>query len=151
MESRSNKQHIGWQLDPNFVRVPGTILVLNGTPYGLYRQKVIKKYCPCDLCDLRYICETTKNRADFAPICWPEDEDQKSFFKEDWSLAKKKVREFVDEDLAKFWLGEIWQENERKNYSSRNRTAKRAAGSRAGSPTKRGQSRNGRQRKGKRV
>lgn len=134
----SDKQPIGWKTNPNYIRVPNTILVLNGTPYGLFRQKDVKVYCPCDLCDLRYICETTEGRADFAPLCWPEEEDQKSFFQEDWQLVNKKVRSFCDNDEVKFWLGEIWEDNEKKNVSSRNRSSKRESGFRNGRKPKRG-------------
>lgn len=78
------------------VRNEHTVLVLNGKPYGLYREEFPTTNDVCAKCDLSDVCRSGNGALNLIDICKGEDHPGAWFFLEDWENLNKRIFDFVD-------------------------------------------------------
>lgn len=80
-----------------------TILIMEGRPYTLKKLERKGINNPCQLCDLRSICNTPKGLAMLHKLCKSDDRDDAWFFEEDWSIFDKAISGYL---IDNNWLNE---------------------------------------------
>ena len=75
-----------------------TIIINEGTPYVLKRSNRKGINNPCELCDLRLMCDDGDDYTRLTELCTSDDRDEAWYFEEDWTLYNKKMSEFLNEN-----------------------------------------------------
>lgn len=68
------------------------VILYEGIPYQLVKQKLMIENNPCNLCDLRSVCGVTAN---LSALCWTKGRDQSWFFIEDWDIVDRPILDLV--------------------------------------------------------
>lgn len=78
------------------VRNEHTVLVMNGKPYGLFREKYPTHNNVCALCELSHVCMSGNEGLKLIDLCMGEDHPGAWYFIEDWQHLNKRIFDFVD-------------------------------------------------------
>lgn len=78
------------------VRNEHTVLVLNGKPYGLFREKCPSHNDVCSLCELSHVCQSGNGALNLIDLCKGEDHPGAWYFIEDWQHLSERILDFVD-------------------------------------------------------
>ena len=78
------------------VRNEQTVIVLNGKPYGLFREKYPTDNNVCAKCDLSHVCLSGNGALNLIDLCKGEDHPGAWFFIEDWQHLNERILDFVD-------------------------------------------------------
>lgn len=78
------------------VRNEHTVLVVNGKPYGLYREKYPTTNDVCALCELSHFCKTEIGVLKLIDLCLGDDHPGAWYFIEDWQHLNLRIFDFVD-------------------------------------------------------
>jgi len=68
------------------------VLLYEGIPYRLVKQKLMIENNPCRLCDLANKCTVN---ADLSSLCLTKGRDRSWFFIEDWDIVDKCILDFL--------------------------------------------------------
>lgn len=77
-----------------------TILIMEGRPYRLKELNRQGINNPCELCDLRQICNPLGGFNFLARLCKSDDRDDAWFFEEDWNLYPRYVSDFINVEFS---------------------------------------------------
>lgn len=80
------------------VRNEHTVLVINGKPYGLFREKNPAHNDVCALCELSHVCRAGNGALNLIYLCKGEDHPGAWYFLEDWQHLNERILDFVDKD-----------------------------------------------------
>lgn len=75
-----------------------TVIINEGTPYVLKKCNRKGVNNPCELCDLRLLCDDGDDYTRLTSLCTSDDRDEAWFFEEDWMIYDKIVGEFLNQD-----------------------------------------------------
>lgn len=78
------------------VRNKHTVLVINGKPYGLFREKYPTTNDVCSKCELLRVCRAGNGDLNLIELCKGEDHPGAWFFLEDWQHLTERIVDFVD-------------------------------------------------------
>lgn len=75
-----------------------TVLVLNGKPYRLVRERFCTCFYPCRMCDLKQLCESGNGAKNLLPLCTIGNRSGAWFFKENYDCVNHHILEYVQFD-----------------------------------------------------
>lgn len=78
-----------------------TLIIMNGRPYQLKELNRQGVNDPCELCDLRLICDAPDEYYDLINLCKSDARDDAWYFEEDWTIFGKNLYDFISPELAK--------------------------------------------------
>lgn len=78
------------------VRDEHTVIVINGKPYGLYREKYPTHNLVCSKCELSHICLRKLGAPKLIDLCRSNDGSEGWFFLEDWQHLEERILDFID-------------------------------------------------------
>ena len=82
-------------------RDSNNLMIIEGVPYSLVRETESLRYNPCNLCDLKTLCERPDGTHRFQILCTPSSYHGADYFKKDWSIMENQIKDytniFVDE------------------------------------------------------
>lgn len=81
-----------------------TVIVMNGKPYQLVKLERKGINDPCTVCDLRWECEAPEGNYNLVKLCKSDDRDDGWCFEEDWTLFNKPLCDFINPELADYFL-----------------------------------------------
>ena len=81
-----------------------TILIMNGRPYQLKKLNRQGINSPCELCDLRTVCNNYEGYTNFYKLCTSDDRNGAWYFEEDWTIFDKPLCDFIAPELANDFL-----------------------------------------------
>lgn len=84
------------------VRNKNTVLIINGKPYGLFREKYPTHNNVCALCELSHVCISGNEVLKLIDLCMVEDDSGAWFFLEDWQHLNNRIFDFVDKADEKY-------------------------------------------------
>ena len=84
------------------IRDEHTVIVLNGRPYGLYREKYPAHNNVCFLCELQHICLRKEGPPELRELCRGSDDSDAWFFLEDYQHLELLILDFVDQADEKY-------------------------------------------------
>ena len=73
-----------------------TVIVIDGKPYGLYREKYPSHNDVCALCELAHICLPKSGDLNLRDLCQGGDDSDAWYFIEDWQHLTERILDFVD-------------------------------------------------------
>lgn len=73
-----------------------TVLVINGKPYGLFREKYPTDNIVCPKCELSHICLRKLGTPKLIDLCRGDDGSEGWYFLEDWQHLTERILDFVD-------------------------------------------------------
>lgn len=76
----------------NHIAVYPVIVIYEGRPYQLVREKKVTENNPCRLCDLLSKCTVN---GFLSSLCQTDDRNSAWFFMEDWEIANKTIMDFL--------------------------------------------------------
>lgn len=83
-------------------KIKGTMMVLNGVPYSLYKYDRWSILNPCNCCDLSPICLEEDKDPRLIDLCTPDPRDEGCFFQKDWKTMDQRLREEIDFSKEEF-------------------------------------------------
>lgn len=84
------------------VRSEHTVIVINGKPFGLYREKHPTHNDVCAMCDLVDYCRRGNGALNLIYLCQGEDNSGAWFFMEDWQHLNHRIFDFVNKADEKY-------------------------------------------------
>ena len=78
------------------VRNEHTVLVIDGKPYGLFREKYPTHNLVCSKCELSHICLQKAGTPKLIDLCRVADKSDAWYFMEDWQHLNERIFDFVD-------------------------------------------------------
>lgn len=78
------------------VRNEHTMIVINGKPYGLYREEYFTTNNVCAMCDLSHICQRAEGGLNLRELCRGDDNSNAWYFVEDWQHLTERILDFID-------------------------------------------------------
>lgn len=75
-----------------------TVLVLNGRPYRLVRERFCTCNDPCSMCDLREICKSGNGALNLLPLCTIGNKSGAWFFRENYDCVNHHILQYVQFD-----------------------------------------------------
>ena len=79
-----------------YIKEESNVLVINGVPFSLVHEINLEHNNVCLLCDLQYICDIENDRYKLIDLCFPMDNTAQWFFKMDWDVLNKHIRDYID-------------------------------------------------------
>ena len=80
----------------DLIKDESTMLVINGVPFSLVKDKTCVPCIVCDKCALAEICLGENNETKLIDLCMIGDRSGAWYFVEDWDITDKQINKYID-------------------------------------------------------
>lgn len=77
-----------------------TVLVIDGVPHSLVRDKGCPQGIVCHKCSLRELCGYDEDKQLLISLCMSDDRSPAWYFEIDWDILDNKIRDYIDLGVA---------------------------------------------------
>ena len=80
----------------DIVKDESMVLVIDGVPYSLVKDKTCAPCIVCSKCDLSDICCNDVEYQKLLDLCMANGRSSAWYFKTDWDILTKKIADYID-------------------------------------------------------